>query len=216
MSRTSARLFAIAFDLQAEVFEPRLVVAQGTPQGSYEEPPVMKGKSPEEKMNMRFPHPVKVGDLIGLPVLDDYDLTIGYVRRVVRTPQGKIQLIVAVVWLERALGLGPIEVVAILGRQIDSLDMPGREFSPAPTWSEKMTRPLHRLKQYGLRSRALTLSYRDRSCHSPPHDQQRHVECASGARPRIASERTLRNGRAARSRSRRCGAWSPMPSAAVF
>jgi hypothetical protein len=150
--RTSARLLAMALlllgcglpDSQAEVFEPRLVVAQGTPQGPYEEPAAMKGKSPEEKMNMRFPQPVKVGDLIGLPVLDDYDLTIGYVRRVVRTPQGKIQLIVTQGgWLGPWFGWGarlvavPIEVVAILGRQIDALDMPRREFSAAPTWSEK-------------------------------------------------------------------------------
>jgi hypothetical protein len=27
-------------------------------------------------------------------------------------------------------------LVAILGRQIDALDMPRREFSAAPTWSE--------------------------------------------------------------------------------
>ena len=43
-------------------------------------------------MNMRFPQPVKVGDLIGLAVLDNYDLTMGYVRQVVRTPEGKIRL----------------------------------------------------------------------------------------------------------------------------
>jgi PRC-barrel domain protein len=128
---------------QAAAQDAQFMVAQGTPQGPYEEPPVMKNKTPEEKMNMRFPQPVKVGDLIGLPVLDDYDLTIGYVRRVVRTPQGKIQLIVTQGgWFGPWFGWGtrlvpvPIEVVAILGRQVASLDMPRTEFATAKTWSE--------------------------------------------------------------------------------
>ena len=32
-----------------------------------------KELTPEQKMQKRFPHPVRVGDLIGLPVLDDDD-----------------------------------------------------------------------------------------------------------------------------------------------
>ena len=31
-------------------------------------------------MQRRFPQPVRVGDLIGLPVLDDDSRTLGYVR----------------------------------------------------------------------------------------------------------------------------------------
>ena len=48
----------------------------------------------EAKMNRRFPQKVRVGDLIGLPVLDDDDVTLGYVQNVVRTPENKIKLIV--------------------------------------------------------------------------------------------------------------------------
>ena len=76
--------------------------------------------SPEEKMRRRFPQPVRVGDLIGLPLLDWDDSTLGYVRHVVRTPEGKIQLIVN---QGRLFGWGgrlvqvPIEAVAILARQ---------------------------------------------------------------------------------------------------
>ena len=33
-------------------------------------------------MARRFPQPVKVGDLIGLPVYDDNQSTLGYVRQV--------------------------------------------------------------------------------------------------------------------------------------
>ena len=40
-------------------------------------------------MRRRFPQPVRVGDLIGLPVLDDSHVTIGLVRQAVRTPEGR-------------------------------------------------------------------------------------------------------------------------------
>jgi hypothetical protein len=101
--------------------------------------------SPEEKMRRRFPQPVKVGDLIGLPMLDWDDVTIGHVRHVVRTPQGKIQLIVTYGglfgWGQRLVPV-PIEVVAILARQLAALDMPRAEFDKAPTWSDSQTVPI--------------------------------------------------------------------------
>ena len=79
-----------------------------------------------------------VGDLIGLPMLDDNDVTLGRVERVVRTPEGKIRLIVGYSqwfgWFGRPVAV-PIEVVAILGRQIASLDMPPAEYAAAPTWA---------------------------------------------------------------------------------
>ena len=99
----------------------------------------------EARMNMRFPQPVRVGDLIGLPVLDDGDSTLGRVREVVRDPQGKIKLIVS---YSRWWGLGgrpvavPIEVVAILARQIAAVDMPPAEFAAAPTWTAGSDRPI--------------------------------------------------------------------------
>jgi hypothetical protein len=104
-----------------------------------------KKLSPEEKMRRRFPQPVKVGDLIGLPMLDWDDVTIGHVRHVVRTPQGKIQLIVTyggwLGWGQRLVPV-PIEVVAILARQLAALDMPRAEFDKAPTWSDSQTVPI--------------------------------------------------------------------------
>ena len=95
--------------------------------------------SPEAKMSRRFPQKIRVGDLVGLPVLDDGDVTLGHVRKVVRTPEGKIKLIVS---YSRWFGWGgrlvsvPIEVVAILGRQLASLDMAPAEYEAAPTWVE--------------------------------------------------------------------------------
>jgi hypothetical protein len=98
--------------------------------------------SPEQKMQKRFPQAVRVGHLVGLPVLDDGDSTIGYVREVVRTGEGKILLIVPYSpWLgwartERGKRLVavPIETVAILANQIIALDMPRTEFDEADTW----------------------------------------------------------------------------------
>src|SRR4051812_26440686 len=104
-----------------------------------------KKLSPEEKMRRRFPQPVKAGDLIGLPVLDWDDATIGHVRHVVRTPQGKIQLVVThgglLGWGRRLVPV-PIEVVAILARQLAALDMSRAEFDQAPTWSASQTAPI--------------------------------------------------------------------------
>jgi hypothetical protein len=90
-----------------------------------------------ERMNRRFPQPVRVGDLIGLPVLDDRASTLGFVRQVVRTATGNIQLIVSYSrwfgWFGRPVAV-PIEVVGIEGRQLASLDMPRSEYAAAPTW----------------------------------------------------------------------------------
>jgi hypothetical protein len=148
--RMSARVLAVALlsfawvmsCLQAEALDGRLVIAQGTPPMPHEMTPAEKQMTPEERMSRRFPQPIKVGDLIGLALLDDYDLTIGYVRHVVRTPQGKIQLIVTQGgWFGPWFGVGtrlvpvPVEVVAILGRQLASLDLPRQEIAAVPTWS---------------------------------------------------------------------------------
>lgn len=111
--------------------------------------------TPQERMDLRFPQPVRVGDLIGLPVLDDQDSTIGYVSDVVRVSTGKIQLVVpyapwlgwlrldSAAWGRRPIGV-PIETVVILGRQIDALDMPRASFDTAPTFVSAEAKPIGR------------------------------------------------------------------------
>jgi hypothetical protein len=88
-------------------------------------------------MRRRFPQPVRVGDLIGLPLLDENSRTLGHVREVVRTNAGKIELIVSyggfLGWGRRPVAV-PIEVVGIMGRELASLDMPRNEYLAAPTW----------------------------------------------------------------------------------
>jgi hypothetical protein len=99
----------------------------------------------EAKMARRFPQKVKVADLIGLPVLDDDDVTLGHVQQVVRSPQGKIKLIVTYSrwfgWFGHPVAV-PVEAVAIFGKQLASLEMPPAEYEKAPTWMAGTDRPL--------------------------------------------------------------------------
>jgi hypothetical protein len=109
-------------------------LAQHQPQSATDRP-----LTPEERMQRRFPQPVRVGDLIGLRVLDENDLTIGIVRHVARAQNGKVLLIVAhtgpLGWGGRLVAV-PIEAVAIFGRQLASLDMPRAEYASAATWKD--------------------------------------------------------------------------------
>lgn len=96
--------------------------------------------SPEERMRRRFPQPARVRDLIGLPVLDWSDNTLGYVQRVIRNRDGKIQLIVRyggwfgwIGWGQRLVAV-PIEVVALIGPHVAVLDMTTEQLRTAPTW----------------------------------------------------------------------------------
>jgi hypothetical protein len=72
-------------------------------------------------------------------------VTLVHVQRVVRTPGGKIKLIVGYSrwfgWFGRPVAV-PIEVVAILARQIASLDMPPSEYEAASTWTEGRDMPI--------------------------------------------------------------------------
>jgi hypothetical protein len=101
--------------------------------------------TPEQRMQRRYPQPVKVGFLIGLPVLDDDDRTLGYVSSVVRAEDGKIKLIVPyggfLGWGRRPVAV-PIEVVAIAARQIAALEMTRAEFDTAPAWADLHSRSL--------------------------------------------------------------------------
>jgi hypothetical protein len=94
-------------------------------------------ESPQVKMAKRFPQNVRVGHLIGLPLLDENDVTLGLIQKVVRTPEGRIKLIVRYSkwfgWFGRPVAV-PIEVVAILALQVDAVDMPREDFESQPTW----------------------------------------------------------------------------------
>ena len=102
--------------------------------------PTEEKLSPEETMRRRWPHPARVRDLIGLPLLDWHDNTLGYVQRVVRTRNGKIQFIVRyggwfgwIGWWQRPVAV-PIEVVALLGPHVTIVDIGPEDLRDAPTW----------------------------------------------------------------------------------
>jgi hypothetical protein len=136
----TALLVSLMFsaDVTASTANPPIVLAQAMvpPTGTDD---ANKPMPMVERMNRRFPQPVRVGDLIGLPVLDDRASTLGFVRQVVRTAQGKTVLIVSYSswfgWFGRPIAV-PIEVVGIEGRQLASLDMPRSEYAAAPTWQD--------------------------------------------------------------------------------
>ncbi|MGI8526055.1 MAG: hypothetical protein ACR2K5_07710, partial [Pseudolabrys sp.] len=98
----------------------------------------------------RFPQAVLVGDLLGLPVLDGNDSTIGYVRQVVRSRDLKVFLIVpyssSFGWLRTEYGKRPvavpIELVALLARQINAEDMSREDFDRAPSWTPGQDDPI--------------------------------------------------------------------------
>lgn len=138
----------------AQTYGRNLVVASAPQAQEPKEESDEAQLSPEERMNRRFPQPIRVGDLIGLPVLDGKDSTIGFIQQVVRTPEGKIQLIVpyrrqfgwlppgVVGWGTRPVAV-PIETVAILGRQVAALEMEPDDFEDAPTFTASEAAPLN-------------------------------------------------------------------------
>jgi hypothetical protein len=149
--RAAAGLLAIAFIASAHIRPPTAAAAglmmptalarladSTAPQANAETE--KKPRTAEERMRARFPQPVRVGDLIGLPLLDASHSTLGYVSQVVRRKDGRIDLIVAYGGLlERLVGdtrpiAVPIEVVGIRGRELASLDMPRAEYATAATW----------------------------------------------------------------------------------
>ena len=99
----------------------------------------------KERYLKRFPQPARVGDLIGMPVLDPYSKTLGYVRKVVRTPAEEIEFIVDYSqwwgWFGRPVAV-PLEALGMEGEHLVSLDMSPSEYAAAPTWHDTGATPL--------------------------------------------------------------------------
>ena len=105
--------------------------------------PEEKSYMPEQRFERRYPQAVKVGHLIGLPVLDNRDSAFGYIRAVVRTSDGKIHLIVPyrgwfgwapTDWGRKTVAV-PVESVAILARQVIALEFTRDLFAAAPEYA---------------------------------------------------------------------------------
>lgn len=143
MARTRfvRRIFAIVLTA-AFVAAPIKIVLATAPQDSGARPE-NQNLTPEQKFERRYPQPVKVGNLIGLPMLDERDNTYGYIREVARTADGKIILVVPyrdwlgwapVDWGRKTVAV-PIETVAILARQVAALDFSRDDFAAAPAYT---------------------------------------------------------------------------------
>ena len=82
-------------------------------------------------------NPVRVGDLLDLPIVDESKSTIGRVRGVIKTGDGKIQLLLPIGGLfgfgERLVAI-PIENVALTGPQVMVLEVPPDRFQKSATW----------------------------------------------------------------------------------
>src|SRR5581483_3512428 len=106
-------------------------------------PPQNQNLTPEQKFARRYPQPVKVGFLIGLPVLNEQSSTYGYIREVVRTAEGKILLVVPyrgwlgwapVEWGRKTVAVA-LETVAVQGRQVSALEFSPQDFAAAPAYT---------------------------------------------------------------------------------
>jgi len=99
--------------------------------------PAEDGRTPEERMNARFPQKVRVGDLLGIPIQDYDDRILGYVIDVVRKPDGKIVLVMPEgAWFGRGGRPAPIpiETVAIVARHVTLLDIRREDVPKLPSW----------------------------------------------------------------------------------
>ena len=151
------RLWRIMFAMLFGLGLGLVAAATAAPQSQHDQQSQQQAQdepkpSPEVLMNRRYPQPVRTGDLIGLPLLDYDDSTIGYVRDVVRTQDGKIFLIVSYGrwfgwlraggpfdWNRRPVGV-PIETVAILGRQVNAIDMSREDIDQLPAFQNSDVR----------------------------------------------------------------------------
>ena len=82
-------------------------------------------------------NPVRVADLLDLPIVDESKSTMGRVRGVVRTDDGKVQLLLPLGGLfgfgERLVPI-PIENVALSGPRVMVLEVPPDRFQKSATW----------------------------------------------------------------------------------
>jgi hypothetical protein len=116
---------------------PALILTAPVAQLRAQTSPSPPSASSVQKAANATTNPVRVADLIDLPIVDENKQTMGRVRAVVRTSEGKVQLLLP---LGGLLGFGerlvpiPIESVALTGPQVTVVDMPPHRFQKTATW----------------------------------------------------------------------------------
>jgi hypothetical protein len=118
-----------------------LVHAQSTTPGGMPPPP---GMSLAESTAMRFPQPVRVGDLLGREVLRPVESqdVLGRVHRVVRDRDGRIMVVVD---FGGFLGFGarsiavPVDAMVLLGQDMEIVAFTPEQLRRFPTFSPSGT-----------------------------------------------------------------------------
>ena len=118
--------------------------AQSATPGGMPPPP---GMSLAESAAMRFPQPVRVGDLLGREVLRPVESqdVLGRVRRVVRDQNGQIMVVVDV---GAFLGFGsrpiavPVDAMVLLGKDMEIVAFTPEQLQEFPTFSPSGTTDL--------------------------------------------------------------------------
>ena len=106
--------------------------------------PPPPGMSLAESAAMRFPQPVRVGDLIGREVLRPVESqdVLGRVRRVVRETNGQI---IVVIDFDGFLGFGslpiavPVDAMVLLGHDMEIVAFTPEQLQQFPTFSGSST-----------------------------------------------------------------------------
>jgi hypothetical protein len=117
------------------------VHAQSTTPGGMPPPP---GMSLAESTAMRFPQPVRVGDLLGRQVLRPVESqdVLGRVRRLVRDGDGQIMVVVD---FGGFLGFGrrpiavPVDAMVLLGQDMEIVALTPEQLRQFPTFSPSGT-----------------------------------------------------------------------------
>ncbi len=97
-----------------------------------------KPDTPESRFEDRYPQDVHVSDVVGKPLIATNNASIGTIKSVARSMDGKLKLIVPIGGF---LGFGgrlvavPNELVASIGTAIVSVDMDRAAYASAVTWS---------------------------------------------------------------------------------
>jgi PRC-barrel domain protein len=141
-------LMSLAVPANPTTLEPAGVRLMELAQAMIPRTGMMDAENPmpmKERYLKRFPQPARVGDLIGMPVLDLNSKTLGCVQQVVQTPAGEIEFIVGYSqwwgWFGRPVAV-PLEALGIEGGHLVSLDMQPSEYDAAPTWHDTGITPL--------------------------------------------------------------------------
>jgi hypothetical protein len=141
-------LVAMSFAVPANATTPLPAGSSLVAQAMIPRTGMMDAENPmpmKERYLKRFPQPARIGDLIGMPVLDLNAKTLGYVEKIVRTSTGEIEFIVGYSrwwgWFGRPVAV-PLEALGIEGGHLVSLDMSSNEYAAAPTWGDTGATPL--------------------------------------------------------------------------